>query len=132
MLAGCRLAAQSAKNSILWAARGTMPSRLRASSEPLSVVSSTAISSLRARMPSAKRFRMGRRPAGPSAAQAGKARRAAATAAFASSAPPAETLAKWLPSIGERSSNVRLDGTRLPSIQWAVETSTPATLVRAG
>src|SRR5271169_6239209 len=82
-------------------------------------------------MASAKRCRIGCLPLGPSAAHAGKARRAADTAAAISSAPPAETSAIREQSIGEITSKVRADSIRLPSIQCAVETSTPATLARA-
>jgi hypothetical protein len=36
---------------------------------------------------------------------------------------------RWLRSIGDRSSNVRVEATRFPSIKCAVETGTPATFV---
>jgi hypothetical protein len=120
--------AQSAKNSMFNAARGTTRATLPISSEPLSAVSTAAISGSRSRIACAKRLRTGWRPSGPSAAHAGNAARAAATAASTSSAPAAATSARCRPSIGERTSMVRRDATRLPPMECAVDTSMPATL----
>jgi hypothetical protein len=117
--------AKSAKNSMLCAARGTTRVRLPISREPLSVVSTAASSFARARMRSANAFRIGWRPRGPSAAQAGNASRAASTAASISGPPPAATSASGAPSIGHSSRYVLRDATRCPPIQCSVETSTP-------
>ena len=58
--------------------------------------------------------------------QTWNAPRAAATAAAASCVPPRATSAIGASSIGETSVNVPADPTRLPPIQWSVETSTPS------
>jgi hypothetical protein len=52
--------------------------------------------------------------------------RAAATAAAASCSPPRATSAIGCSSIGEMSVNASGDPTRLPPIQWSVETSMPS------
>ena len=67
----------------------------------------------------------------PSAAQAGNASVAAATASSASRSPPRATSAIGCASIGERSAKVASLATRSPPMKCSVETSTPATSTRA-
>ena len=63
-----------------------------------------------------------------SAAQAGNAARAAATAASTSDAVPAWISASGCSSIGEMSVKVLADATRCPPIQCRVSTWTPSTI----
>ncbi len=96
------------------------------SSDPLSRVSTAASSGTRASTPSAIACRTAARSIGGIAPQIANAPRAAATAAAASFAPPRATSAIGCSSMGETSVNVAADATRLPPIQWSVETSTPS------
>lgn len=120
--------AKSAKARKFMATRGMTPRRWLRMSEPLSRVSTSERSSIRASMPSATRRRMSLRSLTDRAAHAGKAARAAATAASTSVAVPAWTSASGVSSIGEMSVNVLAEATRWPPIQWRVSTSTPSTI----
>ncbi len=92
----------------------------------MSVHSTIASSSVCASITSARRWRWTARPAGPSAAQSGKASAAAATARSASRSPPRAISPSGRSSIGEMSVNVSALETRRPPIQWSPETRTPS------
>lgn len=97
----------------------------------MSAVSTWASSSIRFSTPSATACRSRARSSRLVPAQAGKARRAAATAASTSAAPPRAISASGLSPIGETSVNVPADRTRSPPIQCPGSTATPATVAIA-
>src|SRR4249920_3563391 len=103
--------------------------RSERSSIAMSRHSTVASRSMLASIRSASRRRYGPRPAGPSAAQAGKASAATATAVSTSASPARATSASTLSSMGERSSNRSSLATLRPPIQWSGETAMPATVL---
>ena len=112
----CSVSACSANQLMLSIARGTTPCRMRDSSTPASLLSSTQKASARWPISAAKRSRYGLRPAAPSAAQAGKARCAALMAASTADCPPSAMRPSGRWSIGLKSSKVSADATRRPSM----------------
>ena len=117
----------SAKNRKFRATRGMTEFRIDRSSEPLSRVSTAASSGTRASTPSAiavqdlrSLLRGHRAPDGEPLTGGGDGR-------SASAAPPRATSAMGISSIGETSTKVSADATRVPPIQWSVETSMPST-----
>ena len=99
--------------------------------EPLSRVSTLAISAARSSISSPTRRMISARCFGAIGSQVSKPFLAASTAASASSTPPRATSAIGVSSIGEISEKVEADATRSPPIQWSVETSTPSTSTRS-
>jgi hypothetical protein len=97
------------------------------SNEPLSLVSTFAISGARSSISSPTRWRISARSLSDVVPQVSKPFLAASTAAFASSTPPRATSAIGSSSIGDMSVNVAEEPTRSPPIQCSVETSTPST-----